>query len=259
MIQALFTWSLTVIGCIALSLNTVSGQSLLPKDKASIQEGNQAYERGDYVASGDKYQEAISANAVNPQAHFNLGDALYQQQKFDEAGLQFQRSASLIKDTEGKAAAFHNLGNAMLKKQDVKAAVEAYKQSLRLNPKDEDTRYNLAYAQKLLQQQQQQQNQNQNQDNQDQQKDKEDQQQDQNQDQQNQQDQENQQQEGEDQENEQSDPQQQNPSEADRGQLLSEEEIERMLQALRYQEDKLQDKLQRQKIKAKKVDLEKDW
>ncbi len=237
--------------CIMLSMGVA--QALIRKDRAHVREGNEAYQSGDYVNSGSAYQKALSENALSPEANYNLGNALYQQQKLDEAALQFQRAASMVKDDpKAAAAAYHNLGNTMLKKQDVKTAVEAYKQALRLNPNDEDTRYNLSYALKMMQQPPQQ-NQNQDQ-NQDQEQEQQDQDQQQQQDQQ-----ENQEEQANEQQSQQSDPQEQKSDQAERGQQLSEEEIKRMLEALMYQEDKLQEKLQRQKVKAKKVDLEKDW
>ena len=66
----------------------------------------------------------------------------------------------MIETPEGKARLaeiYHNVGNIGMQSKEYAKSVEAYKQSLRLNPKDDETRYNLALAQKLLHDQQQQQ------------------------------------------------------------------------------------------------------
>ena len=126
---------------------------------------------------------------------WHLGNALYKQEKYPEAAEQYQQIAGQRERllTENPANAqrlaevFHNLGNIQMKNKDYAKSIEAYKQSLRMNPKDEETRYNLALAQKLLNDQQQQnqdqQNQNQNQDQQQQQQEQKEQEQEQNQDQ----------------------------------------------------------------------------
>ena len=113
---------------------------------------------------------------VNPRSiegTYNLGNALYKQQKFPEAAEQYQLlmgQGERMKDTpEGKqrlAQVYHNVGNIFMNGKDYAKSVEAYKESLRLNPHDDETRYNLALAQKLLNDQQQQ-DQSQDQQNQD--------------------------------------------------------------------------------------------
>jgi tetratricopeptide (TPR) repeat protein len=116
-----------------------------------------------------------------------LGNALYRQQKYPEAAEQYQlvtgQGERLLSENKAEnslrlAEVFHNLGNIGMKSKEYAKSVEAYKQSLRLNPRDEETRYNLALAQKLLENQQQEQDQDQQKD-QDQQQDQQDQQQDQ--------------------------------------------------------------------------------
>lgn len=117
---------------------------------------------------------------------------MYKQEKYPEAAEQYQQIAGqrerLLAENPANiqrlAEVFHNLGNIQMKNKDYAKSIEAYKQSLRMNPKDEETRYNLALAQKLLNDQQQQNQDRQNQDQQQQQEQKE---QEQNQDQQQQQ------------------------------------------------------------------------
>src|SRR5208283_2532119 len=90
------------------------------------------------------------------QGVFNLGDALYKQGRFDEAAEQYRNSAEKETDPSAKAQALHNLGNSLLKGKKIPESISAYKEALKLNPNDLDTKYNLEYAQALLQQQQQQ-------------------------------------------------------------------------------------------------------
>ena len=90
-----------------------------------------------------------------PEATFNLGDAVYQQKRYDEAAKQFQLSAQTNPDKSVKAKAYHNLGNTFLEQKKYEDAAKAYKNALKENSKDADTKYNLAYANAMLKQQQQ--------------------------------------------------------------------------------------------------------
>ena len=120
---------------------------------------------------------AITSRSDLVEASFNLGDALYKQNKYDQAIKQFEISANLSNDNLFKSKSYHNLGNSYLKgfetddnpetkMQKLDLSIEAYKNALKNNPKDYDSKYNLSYALRLRNQQQ---NSNQNKDNQDQQ------------------------------------------------------------------------------------------
>ena len=166
-------------------------------ERKNVREGNKLYEAEKFTEAEIAYRKSLEVNPRSSEGTYNLGNALYKQKKFPEAAEQYQLIAGqgekMIETPEGKARLaeiYHNVGNIGMQNKEYAKSVEAYKQSLRLNPKDDETRYNLALAQKLLQDQQNQQNEDQNQDqnedkNEDQ--DKQDQQQ-QNQDQQQQQD-----------------------------------------------------------------------
>lgn len=188
-----------------------------------------------------EYRKALEKKPNDLQWNFNLADALYKQMKFKEAASSFEEIAKQKEEPVEKARAYHNLGNSLLMQQQIDESIEAYKKALRQNPGDLDTKYNLAYAQMLKQQQQQQQqNQDQNKDqNQDQNKDQnKDQNQDQNQDQ-NKQNQDNQ-------------PQPQNK--------ISKEIAEQLLQALQNDERNVQDKVKKEKAQqARQAKVEKDW
>lgn len=139
------------------------------QDKKSILEGNEYYRQQQYDDAAAAYQRSLGHGQESVVGNFNLGAAWYKQKKLDEAIGQFTDIAGSATDKTLKAKAYHNLGNALLESQKLEESIEAYKQALLNNPKDDETRYNLAYAQeKLKQQQQQQNNPDQNKDNQDQ-------------------------------------------------------------------------------------------
>lgn len=191
-----------------------------------------------------EYRKALNKKPNDLQWNFNLADAIYKQQRFDEAAGKFSEIAEKMTTPEEKARALHNMGNSELMNQKIDESIETYKKALRQNPTDLDTKYNLAYAQllkKKKEEQQQNQDQNQDQDKQDQDQDK----QDQNKDQQNKdnQDQQNQ--------DEQQQPQQNK---------ISKENAEQLLQVLQNDEREIQDKVKKmQAAKAKRARTEKEW
>ena len=125
-----------------------------------IREGNEAYGENDYSTAEEHYRESIRKDGSVDESAFNLGDALYRQGKYEEAARYFDMAANKAESKHAKSEAYHNLGNSFLKSEKLEEAISAYKQALINNPKDEDSRYNLAYA---MQQQQQQQEQEQEQ------------------------------------------------------------------------------------------------
>ena len=210
------------------------------KEAGDVRRGNREYKGQNFTEAEVNYRRAIETNKDSYEAHYNLGDALFKQDKYADAQAEFETAAKMLDkktDKERYAKSMHNIGNCSFAQQQYDKAVSAYQESLRANPKDNDTRYNLVKAMEMLQQQQQQQqqqNQDQNQDKQDQQQQQ--QQQEQNQDQQEQQ-QEQQQQEQQDQ--------------------MDKETAEQILQALEQDEQETQEKLQRQQGKKRRV--EKEW
>ena len=142
-----------------------------------IEKGNALYDEGKFGEAEMTYREGQEEGADPFISGFNLGDALFKQERYEEAANLFQSLPNLTDDKEQKASAYHNLGNSFLKAQKFQESVDAYKQSLRNNPRDLETKYNLAYAKRMLQQQQeQQQKQDQNQDKNEDQEKKDDQQ-----------------------------------------------------------------------------------
>ena len=142
-------------------------------DRKLIRQGNRQFRNQHYEEAEATYRKASAANAQNPEAQYNLGCALMAQQKDSMAMKCFQNSAQLHTDKQRKAQAYHNMGVILQQKKQFGEAAEAYKAALRNNPKDNETRYNLALC---LKQMKNQQNQNQNQkkdENKDKNKDKE--------------------------------------------------------------------------------------
>ena len=222
---------------ILVSLNTFAQREMI-----DVSKGNREYRQQNFTEAEVNYRRAVETNKDSYEAHYNMGDALYRQDKYADAQTEFETAAKMLDkktDKERYAKAMHNIGNCNFAQQQYGPAVAAYMESLRANPKDNDTRYNLVKAMELLeQQQQQQQQQQQNQDqNQDQQQQQQQQQQEQNQDQQQQQEEQQQQEQQEDQ--------------------MDKETAEQILQALEQDEQDTQEKMQRQQGKKRRV--EKEW
>jgi tetratricopeptide (TPR) repeat protein len=205
-----------------------------------LRRGNKEYKHENYTEAEVNYRRGLDKNNDSFEGHFNLGDALFRQEKYPEALEQYQKAESLLKGDDKTrkaeldrrlAATYHNMGNALYAQQQYDKSVAAYQQSLRHNPKDNDTRYNLVKAMQQLQQQQQQQNQQQNQE----QKNDSTQQQQQ----------------------EQQEEQQQNQQQEQNQDQMDRETAEQILQALEQDEQEIQEKLQRQQGKKRRV--EKNW
>ncbi len=176
-------------------------------ERQLVREGNAAYATADFALAETQYLKSLSKHQQRDldEARFNLGDAYYKQERYEQAAVEFSRLAAHTLNDKTRALAYHNLGNAHLKAQKLEECIEAYKKALRVNPQDDETRYNLAYAllmqkQQEEQEQQQEQNQEQNQEQQEQEENQEQEEQEQNEEQQeNQEQQQNEQQEGEEQ------------------------------------------------------------
>ncbi|MDR3326835.1 MAG: tetratricopeptide repeat protein [Prevotellaceae bacterium] len=142
---------MAMVCCLSASL-------FAQKEISNIKKGNEHYTQKEYDKAQTEYQSGVEHNDKSFEAHFNMGNALYRQQKFEEALQQYVKSAELTKDTARLASAFHNAGNALLEEKKYENSIQAYKRSLKMNPADDETRYNLAVAQHLLKKQQDEQN-----------------------------------------------------------------------------------------------------
>ena len=157
--------SATKLLLVALML-TMGSQGAFAQDRQAIRQGNKLYRQQSFDKAEVEYRKALAKNPRNTQAMYNLGCALLQQQKDSAAIVQFENAGRAEKSAARKAMSYHNMGFICQKHQMYGEAIEAYKESLRNNPNDDETRYNLSLCKKLLKQQQQNnQNQKQQQDN----------------------------------------------------------------------------------------------
>lgn len=117
-------------------------------DRQLIRQGNRIFRQQDYEKAEATYRKAVAQNAMNPEALYNLGCALAAQQKDSLALECYQKSAQLQKDKKRRAQVYHNIGVIFQQKKQFGEAIEAYKESLRNNPDDNETRYNLALCMK---------------------------------------------------------------------------------------------------------------
>jgi len=221
-------------------------------DKKYIRKGNREYEKNKFSDSEISYRKAIDKNKQSPDAVFNIGDALYKQNKFDEAGKQFIESANQNDNKLKKSAGLFNLGNSMLKANKLQESIDAYKNSLKLRPDSKEAKYNLSYAQDLLKKQQQQQKQQQDKDKQDQNKDKN--KKDQKKDQKDQKDKNNDQQNDQKKDQDQKQ-QQQQPQKGE----ISKEDAQRLLNSLDNDEKNVQEKVKLAKANKAKIRTVKNW
>lgn len=251
----------------------VSSKSLIAQNLETAR-GNQAYRDSSFAEALERFDSALEKDSDHKEARFNRAnamlrkaaklageaakledDSLRQSQMErakslqEQAADEYDRIARMSADEGDRNRAHFNQGNAHLLGGELDKGIEAYKNALRINPEDEEARYNLAYAQRLKQEQEQEQE---GQDQQDQQ-DKQDQDQNQEQDQdQQEQDQENQQ-EQQDQQDGQDQNQEQRPDQ------LSPEEAEQLLEAMMQREKELQEEVNRKRHKATRINVEKDW
>ncbi len=212
-----------------------------------------------------EYRKALNKKPNDLNWDFNLADAMYKQQRFEESAEKFNGLGEKMETPEDKAKAYHNLGNSQLMQQKLDESIESYKKALRQNPSDMETKYNLAFAQNMKKKKEEQdkkdkENQDKNKDkDKDKDKNKDDQNkdnQDKNKDKQDQQDKKNQ--------DQNKDKNQQNKDEQQKQQpqqnKISKQDAEQLLQALQNDERKIQDKVKKEKAaKAKRTRTEKEW
>lgn len=135
---------------------TTEAQAQKWPERSRVRRGNRAYERLDYDRAEERYREAQQLSDTCFEATFNLGDALYKQQRFDEAEKVFTAlAADSTRNNLDRAHSYYNLGNSLFQQKKYQEALAAYKRSLRLNPADLETKYNYAYTKKYIEDNQQ--------------------------------------------------------------------------------------------------------
>ncbi len=236
-------------------------------ERKVIRQGVKAYNEEDYREAEVAFRKASDMNKESFEAGYNTGAALYAQKKYKETVKEYQPLLGQGGDPVTESHLWHNIGNSLLQEKAYEQSIDAYKNSLRLNPGDQDTKYNLAYALEKLKEQQQQQKQQQQQQNKDQKNQQKKQDQKQQQDQQDQQKKQDQQQQQEDQQKKEEQKQQQNKDQQKKQdqqqqpqpQKISREDAERMLNAIQQQEKDVKAKVDEKKAAAAKVKTDKDW
>ena len=202
-------------------------------DRQYVTSGNKLFRNGQFDQAEVAYRKAIEKNPRNPQAHYNLGNALMAQKKDSTAVQSLQKSTELETSKIRKAMAFHNMGVVCQQHKMYGEAIEAYKSALRLNPKDDATRYNLELCKRQQKNQQNQKNQNQ------QDKDKKD-------------------KNGKDKKNDKqkNDKQDQNKKKENK---MSKENAEQMLNAAMQQEKSTQQRIKKAMQRPRSAKLDKEW
>ena len=247
-------------------------QDLLAQKKANdlVYDANTLVNNDDYVLAEMEYRKALSEQPNFAVGTYNLGNSYYKKGNFDEALYRHQQTAKHATSKDEKHRTFHNIGNILMQNKKCQEATEAFKNALRNNPTDDETRYNYALAKECAQQQQDE-NKDQNEDKKEDEKEKEKEKEQEQENQENKPEDEGEKdkKEGEDKEDEEGKPK---DEKEDKGKgeeekqkpqpqpgQLSPQQIKNLLEAMNDQEQKVQDKMNEQKQKGSKIQTEKDW
>lgn len=265
--------SLLVLAVVAVLYSTIAlikdGSPMLKSMREHVKSANELHRDSLYDKAIEPYRRAMDMAPENSMTNYNSGTNLllknYKDIKdnvaeqeivagvYQDANIQFLTAAEFENDKKNLASIYHNSGLVYHLTDSLEMAAEAYKESLRNNPDDHETRYNLAVV--LYQLKQNQQNQQNQQDNQDQQQENKEQQQQQ---QQNEQQQNKEQQQNE--QNQQQQEQQQQQAQAQQSEEeMSKENAERLLEAAMQDEKAVLEKVKRERNKSAKGKLEKNW
>ena len=229
--------------------------ALLLASNDDARRANEAYQKGEYAAAEQAYRQAIQQDPDDARLYFNLGSALAQQGKFDEAVSAYEQFKERTNDPVERSKADYNIGNIFGNQEKWDRASQQYRQSLRQNPSDPEAKHNFELANRMLQQQQQNQQQNdQNKDDRDPDQNGDQQQSQPEQGDQDQQDQQQQEQQEQQQPGDKPDqqPQPRNPNE------MTKEEADRILNALDNKEQDLLKDYHKNKIPSAKRNV-KNW
>lgn len=268
------TYLLLLIGCISFAQDNVKEKAdALSTSKNLTWDANKALSSNNFIGAEVDYRKAIAKSGENVAAPYNLGNAYYNQATYGEAFGRFKQAGESATNKTDKLRAFHNMGNVFMKRKEYEKAVEAYKEALRNDPKDEETRYNLALAKELLKKQQDEQKKDdKNKDN----KDKEDKEKKDEGDKgdQDEKDKKDEGDKGEDKKEDEKEgdgdkkeEQKKQPEKGDKSEQkkqprpnqLSKQQVQNLLEAMQQKEKKVQEKIDAKKIKGVKIKNEKDW
>jgi len=276
-----FLLLLLTLSTFSLLSQEKNKEELLALKKANnyVHQGNEMLNEEEFVSAEMEYRKAISEQKSNVAGAYNLGNAYYKEGNFNEALYRHEQAVKNATEKSEKHKAYHNIGNILMQNKQCKEAVEAFKNALRNDPTDNETRYNLALAKECAEQQKDQNQDDQNKDNKDQdqenQDQKENQDQDKDQDNKDNEDKENQDQdkkEGDDKKDEEGKPKEEKNEEGQGDQekkeqqqpkqqpgQMSPQQIKNLLEAMNNQEQKVQEKMNAEKVKGVKIETDKDW
>lgn len=225
--NSLFTFQpMKKIGCV-LMMSLITFSVWAQKESNDVRAGNKLYKSSKFTEAEIAYRKGLVHNPKSFEANYNLGNALFKQNKYTEALEKYNNAVALQPaDKQKLAATYHNVGNSLLADKKIEESIKAYKMALKNNPNDDETRYNLAYAQMMLKKQQQDKKKDKNKDKQDQNKDQ-------------------------PKPQPQPEPQQPKPQ-------MSKENAQQILDALMQDEKNTQDKAKKQQVRGTKK-AEKDW
>lgn len=255
-----------LLGFTTLLFSQQKDQKDLEREaRKDVREGNELYNQLKFEEAEIAYKKALDKNPNYAKASYNLANTIYQKNQNKEAVFQYDLAEKIAPDKMSKAEIFHNMGNSFMKEKQYDKAVDAYKNAMRNNSKDEETRYNLAMAQELLKNQQ-------DKDNKDNKDNKNDNKDDKNKDQKDKEggdkdkkdEKDKDQDKGKDKEDDKGDPKKdkedpQNQNQKPRPNQLSPEQMKQLLEAMNNEENKTQKKLNAQKARGQKIKQEKDW
>ena len=234
-----------------LALLSISVAMSAQTDRKEVRSGNRQFRRENYKEAEISYRKALVKDSLSFAANYNLANVLYRGEHYDEAGKILETVREAAPASEYGADYFFNAGDIALAKKDYAAAVDAFKQSLLLNPGDLQAKENYIYARKMLENRQQNGGGQDNQQNQD--------------DQQNQDNQDNQDNQQDRNDNQQNNQDQQDSQDGRNGQQpqpvkISPQQAQQMLKAMQAKEKETQDKVNREKAEAlKSRQKEKNW
>jgi len=239
-----FMRNISIIGFLFLSslhVNSQNKENLSQKRMAKkfIRQGNSNYQNNNFEKAELNYRKALAIEPNNRSANFNLGNTLYNLQKFQESIEAFEKCQDKGNDKLSRARVYHNIGNAYFKSNQLSECIQAYENALKLNPNDMDTKYNLALAKRQQKNNGGGGNNNQKQQNQKQDK--------------------------KDNSSTNGQQRQEKPTESksepkiDNNKSMSKEQAQKLLEALKNQEQNTQNKMEAKKQKPEAKGNEKDW
>ena len=136
--------------CTGLILMLAAAACFAQSERAGVRRGNRDFRKEHWPQAEINYKKALVADSTSVAADYNLGNTFYRTENYTEADRYYKAGIDSLAKGKHGADAFHNLGNSQLKQRSWQGAVDAYKNALRRNPDDMETKANLAYAQKML-------------------------------------------------------------------------------------------------------------